>query len=376
MSKYPLKFVLSSKAVGEGVVLARIVKPEPGDFCMSFAPGGLTIFSYDKRRYVQAFVPYSTSPDSQAFSPEEVFITPDRTALFDADLEAVTVKINEASVSVKAEGGGQSRSASLKRRAKRSKRTPVPSSLLPDGAERIMSVRRDLLEEVLGHLMCSAIVGKTEEEMRVNQIHFYSSESCGVSMTRFYGTVVRLKIPVPDFSIIGTDAPAIRTFSAKASVGEVSFSQTKNRLFVSDGLSCLSLTKVSGRRPPASLADNSVFEFSAVVGREHIARALSWAGTAVQDEGTSRVRFSSKDGSLSMSYDKEQVSDIPFKSLERGTLDADFQVRHLKHVVDSVQGDVRLSFSHPADSSLLCISPEVQKDTYEVHHYMKAMVER
>ncbi len=370
-----MKFVLSSKAVGDGVAVARIVKPESGDFCMRFEKGGLVIFSYDKRRYVRSSVAYSSADVPDGFRSEEFYVTPDRTALFDSDLESVTVKVNESSVSIKAEGGGQSRSASLKRRAKRSKRTPVPDCVLPPGAEHVLSVRKDLMEEVLGHLLCSAVVGKTEEEMRVNQIHFYSAESCAMSMTRFYGTVVKLASRTPDFSIIGTDAPAIRVFSSKAAVGEVSISQDKNRLYVSDGLSCLSLTRVSGRRPPASLADNSLFSFSAMVKRDHLAQALSWAGTAVQDEGTSRVRFSVNDGSLSMMYDGERIAHIPCLECS-GTMSADFQVRYFKHVVDHIQGNVRLSYCHPDDKTLLCLFPETQSKDYTVHHYMKAMVER
>lgn len=372
-----MKFVLSSKSVGDGVAVARIVKPEAGDFCMRFEKGGLVIFSYDKRRYVRAAVSYSSSDVPDGFRSEEFYVTPDRTTLFDSDLESVSVKINEASVSIKAEGGGQSRSASLKRRAKRSKRTPVPDTILPSSAEHVLAVRKDLLDEVLGHLMCSAVVGKTEEEMRVNQVHFYASEFCAVSMTRFYGTVVKLRFPVPDFSIIGTDAPAIRIFASKSAVGQVTLSQDKNRLYVTDGLSCLSLTRVSGRRPPVSLADNSAFSFSGFVGRDHLAKALSWAGTAVQDEGTSRVRFSVDGSLLEMTYDGERIAEIPCR-VERGTLSADFQVRHFKHVVDHISGDVHLLYSHPQDKTLLCLSPEKEErpSDYSVFHYMKAMVER
>lgn len=369
-----MKFTLSSKAVGDGISVARIVKPEAGDFCMRFEKDGLVIFSYDKRRYVRAAVAYSSSDVPSGYKSEEFYVTPDRTALFDSDLDSVSVKINDGSVSIKAEGGGQSRSASLKRRAKRSKRTPVPDHVLPQSAELVLAVRKDLLEEVLGHLLCSAVVGKTEEEMRVNQIHFYSAESCAISMTRFYGTVVRLSSPVPDFSIVGTDAPAVRVFSTKAAVGQVSISQDKNRLYVSDGLSCLSLTRVSGKRAQPALADNSLFSFSSVVKREHFVNALSWAGTTVQDEGTSRVKFSVDGSSMSLTYDGEKIAEIPLGDVS-GSLSADFQVRHLKHVVDHIPGDVRMDYCHPGDKTLLCLSPALQKEEYSVHHYMKAMVE-
>lgn len=370
-----MKFVLSSKAVGDGVAIARIVKPEAGDFCMRFEKDHLVIFSYDKRRYVRSCVAYSSAEVADDFRSEEFYVTPDRTTLFDSDLESVAVKINEASVSIKASGGGQSRSATLKRRAKRSKRTPVPDRVLPVSAELVLAVRKDLMEDVLGHLLCSAVVGKTEEEMRVNQIHFYSAERCAISMTRFYGTVVRLTTDVPDFSIIGTDAPAIRVFASKSAVGQVSLSQDKSRLYVSDGLSCLSLTRISGRRPPASLTDNSLFAFSAVVKRDHIAQALTWAGTAVQDEGTSRVNFSVGDDGLQMAYDGEKIAEIPCVE-RKGTMAADFQVRYFKHVIDHISGDVRIDYCHPEGKTLLCLSPAKQPDGFEVFHYMMAMVER
>ncbi len=370
-----MKFVFSSKSVGDGFTVARIVKPDAGDFCMRFEKGVLVIFSYDKRRYVRSQVSYVSSDVPADFRSEEFYVTPERTTLFDSDLESVTVKINEASLSVKAEGNGQSRQASLKRRAKRSKRTPVPGNVVPPDAQAVLAVRKDTMEDVLGHLLCSAVVGKTEEEMRVNQIHFYSAEKCAVSTTRFYGTVVRLDMDVPDFSVIGTDAPAIRTFSSKAAVGLLQFSQDKNRLYVSDGLSCLSLTRVSGKRPPVILADNSLFSYSAVVSRDQISKALSWAGTVVQDEGTSRVRFQSDSDRLVMNYNNEKISDFGLEH-ERGSMDADFQVKHFKHVIDHIDGDVRVMYNHPQDPTLLCLSPKTQPDGFSVFHYMKAMIER
>ncbi len=370
-----MKFVLSSKSVGDGVAVARIVKPETGDFCMRFDRDGLVIFSYDKRRYVRAAVPYSSHDVPKDFRSEEFYVTPERTSLFDSDLESVTVKINAASVSIKAEGGDQSRQASLKRRAKKSKRTPVPDAVVPAGASSVLAVRRDLLEEVLGHLLCSAVVGKTEEEMRVNQIHFYSDERCATSMTRFYGTVVRLKSPVPDFSVIGTDAPSVRTFATKAAVEEVSLHQDERRLYVSDGYSCLSLTRVSGKRPPLVLADNSLFKFSCRLKKEQISKALVWASTAVQDEGTSRVRLRADGSDFVMAYKDEEISRIRCED-RKGDLEADFQVRHLKHIVDHITPDIRLLYGYPSDPNLLCLSPEEQSDSYDVHHYMKAMVER
>jgi hypothetical protein len=372
-----MKFVFSSKAVGDGFTMARIVKPEAGDFCMRFEKDGLVVFSYDKRRYVRSSVSYVSADVPADFRSEEFYVTPERTSLFDSDLESVTIKINEGSLSVKAEGGGQSRQASLKRRAKRSKRTAVPNGVVPADVESVLAVRKDVIEPVLGHLMCSAVVGKTEEEMRINQIHFYSDKRCAVSTTRFYGTVVRLNdIDVPDFSIIGTDAPAIRTFASRASVGLLQFSQDKNRMYVSDGLSCLSLTRVSGRRPPAVLADNSLFHYSAVIKKDQLSKALAWAGTVVQDEGTSRVRFQSSSDRLVMDYNNEKISDFALDSYDRGELDADFQVKNFKHIVDHIDGDVRISYNHPEDPTLLCLSPKDQPSGFSVFHYMKAMVQR
>lgn len=370
-----MKFSFSSKSVGDGFAVARVVKPDTGDFCLQFTPSGLVIFSYDKRRYSRSVVGYAASDFPPGSHSEECYVTLEKTALFDSDLETVTVKLNDASVSVKAEGGGQSRQASLKRRAKRSKRTPVPDFVVPPGAPALLSIRNDLLEEVLGHLMCSAIVGKTEEEMRVNQIHFYSSHRCATSMTRFYGTVVTMDSDVPDFSIVGTDAPAIRTFASRAAIELITLSQDKNRLYVSDGLSCLSLTRVSSRAPAASLLDESKFSFSADMPKATLSKALSWACMAVQDEGTSRVRFEASDGQLVMFYNKEEISRTDCSVLG-GLFSADFQVKHLRHIVDHIQGDVRLRYAHSADPTLLSLSPKVQAPGYGVVHYMKAMVER
>ncbi len=371
-----MKFTFSSKAVGDGFSVARIVKPELGDFCMRFESGGLVIFSYDKRRYVRVAVGYSSSECPPGFSSEECYVTPEKTALFDSDLDTVTVKLNEGSVAIKAQGGGQSRQASMKRRAKRSKRTPVPSGVIPASAGLLLEVRKDLLDEVLGHLMCSAVVGKTEDEMRVNQIHFYASKRCAMSMTRFYGTAVIFRDDqFPDFSVIGSDAAAIRTFATRAPVDLLSISQDKHRLYVSDGLSSLSMTRVSGKTPQVSLASDDLFAFKTVVNHGHLSKALAWACMAVQDEGTSRVRFQTEGDELVMSYNNEEISRTK-TGVSQGTFSADFQVKHLRHIVDHIQGDVRIFYSHKEDPTLMALAPASDGTSYYVRHYMKAMVER
>ena len=67
---------------------------------------------------------------------------------------------------------------------------------------------------------------------------------------------------------------------------------------------------------------------------------------------------------------------VRIKVSDRGELDADFQVKNFKHIVDHIDGDVRISYNHPEDPTLLCLSPKDQPSGFSVFHYMKAMVQR
>ena len=176
------RFHFKSDVLKMGLALARLVKPESGngikgDYCFKFLPNSLVIFSYDKRHFVRASIACEAEIDEQ-FESDEFYLLPDRTALFDVDLENITATLNAKSLSIKVHGDGKSRQANLKRRSTQSRRPSVPG--FPDS--EYISVNRKSLESALHQVSCSALVRetKTEEDMRINQVHFcllYTSDA-------------------------------------------------------------------------------------------------------------------------------------------------------------------------------------------------------
>lgn len=284
------KFSFQPEDLKRALTMARIVKPETGDFCFKFFPDSLVIFSFDRRRYVCSYVAaISNKPVDPDFQSPDYYVTMDRTALFDSDLTSVTVSINEKSMSVSATDGNQVRSASLKRKAVRSKRPSVPE--LPDLSST--SVPAAAFEDLLHQVSCSALVKetKTEEEMRVNQVHFYAEGGYACSNARYYGSVVHLDGLGLDLSVVSADIPALRSFCAKATSDIVNVSQDKSRLYLVDPTSgsFLALSRVASKKPPLSILDPSGFKTILEVEHAQLLKNLGWAQLAI--EGTQRLGF-------------------------------------------------------------------------------------
>jgi hypothetical protein len=372
-----MKFSLGTKSIGQAFSLVRLVKPESGDFCLRFEQDGVVVFSNDKRRYVRTFVDYSGGSDS-SIKCEELYITPDKTALLDIDdLRSVTITINEKSVSLKAEGGGQSRQASMKKKARRSKRLPIPELPTTTG---IKDINRVAFEKILRNLSCSAQVKmKSDEEMRVNQVHFYSESNCAVSMARHYGTVIKSPLIDFDLSLVGADLPVISSFCSNCKDDYISITEDKNKLYIVEPgtRSILALSKISSKKPLFTLESDD-YPVSFVVDAGKLSKALSWAMTASQEEGTRRVSFrangESRDRELILFFNKEEISRIDCR-MERGhVFDEDIHVEYLEHVTGNIEGDVKFSFGHADSPNTIRISSANPVGDTLVQHYLQTMV--
>jgi hypothetical protein len=376
-----MKFSLGTKSIGQAFSLVRLVKPESGDFCLRFEQDGVIVFSNDKRRYIRTFVDYNGGSDSSIKS-EDLYITPDKTALLDiSDLRSVTITINEKSVSLKAEGGGQSRQASMKKKARRSKRPPIPDLPVTTG---IKNINRESFEKILRSLSCSAQVKlKSEEEMRVNQVHFYSGSQCAISDARHYGTVIQSPLIDFDLSLVGADLPVISSFCSNCKDDYVSIVEDKNKLYIIEPgtRSILALSKISSKKPLFTLESDD-YPISFVVDAEKLSKALSWAMTASQEEGTRRVSFrisgEGRDRELILLFNKEEISRVDCR-MDRGhTFDEDVHVEYLERVTGNVnghdEGGVRFSFGHKDSPNTIRISSANPTGDILTQHYLQTMV--
>lgn len=367
----------SPDALRRGFALARIVKPETSDFSVRFAPDGMFLFSHDKRRFSHVRVPTEGSDCPSGWRSDEWFVTVDRASLFDSDLEKVSISVNEKSLSILAEGGGQVRKASLKQRAQRSRRPAAP--VIPD-LPAVLEASPSVLDSLLKALTPSALVSeKTEQDMRVNQVHFYPEKSCAVAHAGAYATVAFLDGMGVDLSIVSVDLPSIRAFCSKASGETVSLMQDKHRLFVRDPStgSCLAFSRVASKKPPLQLLDEAGFENVVRVDHGSLLRSLNWATVAM--EGTQRLSVSFQpegdSGEIVMSNGTQELSRLPATRVSGRGFSSDFPCRHFASLVHSVDGDVLLCFRHKDAPTMLSIR-SADPGSVRCAHFMQSMVSR
>nr|HED05662.1 hypothetical protein [Ignavibacteria bacterium] len=203
------KYIFDHDKLRLAISLAKIIKPESGDYCFSFSSNKLTIFSFDRRRYVcSSVLSENIGEIDTSFKSNEYYINASRLSLFDSDLTSIVISINDKSMSISCSGDFQKRNVNLKRKNSKSKRKQVP--LIP--SYESVSINSKDFEQLLTQVSCSALIKETKtiEEMRINQVHFYSGEDYACSSARYYGTAVYLPGVGLDLSIVAADIPAIK----------------------------------------------------------------------------------------------------------------------------------------------------------------------
>jgi len=371
------RFHFKSDVLKMGLALARLVKPESGngikgDYCFKFLPNSLVIFSYDKRHFVRASIACEAEIDEQ-FESDEFYLLPDRTALFDVDLENITATLNAKSLSIKVHGDGKSRQANLKRRSTQSRRPSVPG--FPDS--EYISVNRKSLESALHQVSCSALVRetKTEEDMRINQVHFYPEHNCIVSSTRYYGSVVQLNEPIGlDISIVSADIPAIRGFLNKIKSDFVQICQNDRNFSVidPDTESYLSVGKVATNKPKFDVLDRNGFKTCLQLDLKTLSKNLEWASLAI--EGTQRLGFQAEQGLVKLFNAKEELAEFPVRFSRGDKLIADFPVKYLHMMVKHLSKDPLFYYDHEQAPNILGITQVDDEDQQiDFMHFLPSM---
>lgn len=363
-----------------GLSIAKLVKPMTNDYVLKVVGGNLVIYSYDKRRCARAEVrPLKAIPDD--YMSDEHFLPAERSAFLDSELTAVTITINDKGMLVKTDGGKQSRQATIKRRAELSRRPPMPPKP-PLVAAATLGAKE--FEELLRQVSCSALVRetKTEEDMRVNQVHFYPDKQCAVANARFYATMATLPGLTADISIVSADLPLMKSFCSKFGDKQIQIGQTQKHLFIADphGGSHLLFSRVAAVKPPLSLLPEDGHEIVVSVDRDQFAKCLSWAAMAI--EGTQRltvVALAETDGSAMMEFinGKQEISKMPVEFKQGKRLSADFPVKYLAGIVRYLgEGNASLKYSHPAAPTVLEIAEQSPEGSAKARHFIQAMKER
>jgi hypothetical protein len=369
------KLTFSPEALRKSLSVMKLVKPMSGFYVLKVESGTLSMFSSDRRRFARAEVQASSSDLPDGFVSDEYFLPADRQSFLETDLDSVSFILAEKGLTVKTEGAGQSRQAAIKRRGELSKHPPMParpklSGTLVNGAR---------FEELIRQVSCSALVKetKTDEDMRVNQVHFYPSESCAVANARFYATIAFLPGLNLDVSIVSADLPAIRSFSGRLGGDSLSVSTDKSHLYVSDPASgsFVAFSRYSCPRPPLEIIPDDGHPVVMSVDRDQLVKSLSWCSMAV--EGTQRITVDASDGRMSLLNGKSEVSHLPVR-FERGeSLKADFPAKTMFGIVKYLgEGPALLKYGQPSSPTTLEIAEESPDGDVRARHFVSSMKER
>lgn len=373
------KFTFTPEDLRRGFNVAKLVKPVSGDFVLKMDSGRLVVASSDRRRFSRVEVTPSRS-DDPSFSSDEFFLPKDRLALFDTELTQVVLSVTEKGLNIKAEDGGQVRQANVKRRQENSRRPAMPPRP-PTAGTRIFAKH---LEELLHQVSCSALVKdtKTEEDMKVNQVHFYSEECLASSNARFYGSVSHLPGLALDLSVVSSDLPALISFCARSKDDHVVFAQSGTHLVLTDPGTDSSLvcSRIASAKPPIQLLSEDGYASVIRVDQAQLKKSLTWATMAT--DGTQRVTVEASAGDggqipLTVSSGGQELSRLPAEFESGSSMKADFPVRYLAQIVGYLsEGRTVLRYGHRRAPNVLELCSDSDSSPVRSRHFLTSMKDR
>lgn len=368
------KFAFNPDDLRRGFAIAKQVKPVTGDYVLKFVSGTLVVYSADKRRRCRAEV--TPTGDREDFTSDDYYLPADRAALFETDLEKVSITVTDKGMAIKSEGNGQSRQATVKKRLDNARRAGVPARVSFEHQE----VPVKAFEELLRQVSCSALVKetKTEEDMKVNQVHFYPDQSSAMSNARFYASVVSMEDLALNLSVVSADIPLMRGLCARATGQVVHVGQNDRELFISDPATgtSMSFSRISGTRAALSVLPEDGFAVELTVPSVALAKALSWSTIAL--EGTTRLTVQAQDGHLVFLSNGQELSRVPATFLTGTEFKADFPAAILANLSGAVDsGNALLRYKHKSSPTILEVrDAQPPIPAVRARHFVQSMKER
>jgi hypothetical protein len=363
------RFAFSAQKLKHGLAMVKLVKPSSNDFAVRFGSNGATFYSADKRRIALINVAADEVPDMESgWTSDEYCIPASKMALFDSNLDTVAFSFTESAMIIQASEGKQTRRATVKRRADAMRRRLIPALRWGD----LSLVDAGKFEKLLRVVGCSALVRetKTEEEMRVNQVHFHADAECASSNARYHASVANFAGMKLDLSIVGSDIPPIRSFCSKLD-GKVGLAQDKNKLYVVDAESdsVIAFGRVAAVKPDFAPPSDE-FEIELVLNKEQLLNGLDWAMAAL--DGTQRLSCNASEGMLKMSNNGEIFS-MPVSFKKGSSLCVDLPAKFLRTTVCHTESEsVSMKFGHLRVPSVMAIS-DAEDSEVCIRHYLQAM---
>lgn len=364
-----MKFNFDPTELRKSFLYVRSVKPVSGDYTLKFENGVLNMFSSDRRRYVCSEVK-PTNFDAQ-YNSDDHYLTIDKYGLFDNSLDCASIHAQDKGLLLKVESNDQSRQTLLKKRAENSRRICIPGH--PD-TSNFQTIKAGVFDEILQGLSCSALIKetKTDDDMKINQVHFYSTPSCGISNARYYMTIVTFDEPKLDLSITSADIPVMRSFCSRAGDSDILVGQENTKIFLIDknSESRLVTSAVFGKKPEAfNISDQ--FDTVALVNHDHAHHNVNWANLSL--DGTQRVTVLSSDGKLELLNGSNKLAQFPIKFLSGDKIHADFPAKILLNVIHYTQGEeILFKYGHREHKTILEVTSSVTS-AIKVRHFVQSM---
>jgi hypothetical protein len=345
-----------------GVV--KLVKPVMQEYAVRFLDGRIMISSSDRRKVV---VSYVEAPGLEAVEGE-FFLPMDRSSLFETNLDKCEFQITDKAAKIMFHSESTVKNASLKKRAVDPKKAKSSVPVLPSP----WKIDSNSLNIILDSIACSAQVKETksDEDMRINQVHFFGSKGLGFSNARFFATVVASNLITNDLSVVSSDIPVIQGFCQK-NRGILHFGEdnSKYSLFCPENDSYISFNKMNGVRPSADIPSTFAGSGSLNIKTETLKDLIRWSHLSI--EGSQRITVVVSDNKLVVKSGQNDLGSV-ICEVTGEEYKADFPLTVFGSVVENLpEGDITVQWGDPAMSGVLCISqtfPNVVSN-----HFIKSM---
>lgn len=364
-----MKITLSAEQLKKAIGFTKIVKPMSGDYVLKVADGKFHFCSSDKRHISYSVI---SCGSSQSFESEDAYLSTERLSIIDPKSDSVTFNFADSGLTVK-QGD---KSATIRKRSDASKKKRI-RYFLPDKKFSINAKKFDSILKAAG-VSASVKDTKTEEQMKINQVHFYSKDHAIVSNSRFYASCVNYDELTVDLSVVSSDIPILRNFCQKVGgENQVDVSFDDRSLYLSDPItgSYIQSQRVKCSVPPYSHFVDS-YSVKCEVSPSLMKENLLWASTAL--EGTNRISFRAMNvgpdgkGYISISTPKEELCRFECKFISGNEIIADYPLNILSNVVSNFDsGTMTLKFGHSSVPTVL----EIEVDDGEVvgRHFIQSM---
>lgn len=363
---------IESSLIRNGLAIVKIVRPVTGDFSIQFVPNGSINFtSIDKRRSITAKITHGDSSDIES----EYFISLDRVSILENDLKNVSLSEGDKGLTIKYSDGDTSRSTVLKRRSSISKRPVAPNLPSDLSWTRIPS---KLFDAILKQSACSALVKETqtEEDMRINQIHFYK-DNFVTSNARFYGTQVASESIDFDMSLVSADIPYIRNLCARCK-SDILIAQDESNIFIQDDVSrsWMHVHKVPCVKPSGKLIKIDESHRSFTLDSEVFKSISKWLSNSL--DSTQRVTFkvsADEDGYLFKTISVTGVELTSNRIEGSSEWSADFPISVIQIIADHLlDGPADIYFDIPDLLGVLVVGQKMQGII--ANHFLRSMKPR